>query len=609
MEKAVKPVTKCKAANNIVPFVPSPMAYDNDIYRSSGLSDAIDRTLHASAAKFTGGLSPIALLGAYADWAQHLMFSPGKQVELIEKIARKTTKLAHYTCNCTDFRKTENSDGPCIEPLPQDRRFTGQAWQKWPYNIIYQSFLLNQQWWYNATTGIRGVTQQHENVMEFSTRQILDIFSPSNFFMTNPEVIERTIEEKGKNLLRGLQNYRDDMADLMNGTKPKSETYKVGQNIAATKGKVIFQNRLMELIQYESCTDSVRPEPILIVPAWIMKYYILDLSPHNSLVKYLTEQGYTVFMISWKNPDENDRDLGMDDYRQMGVMEALDVMSKIIPNEKIHTAGYCLGGTLLSIAASAMARDGDDRLASITLFAAQTDFTEAGELSLFINDSQLVFLEDMMWEKGFLDTHKMSGTFQLLQSNDLIWSRMVRNYMMGERRDETDLMVWNSDTTRMPYRMHSEYLRQLFLNNALATGQFKVGEQPVMLSDIRQPIFAVGTVRDHVAPWRSVYKIHQLLDTEVTFVLTSGGHNAGIVSEIGHKGRHYQIKTKTSESQYQDPDSWLKETPEHDGSWWSAWINWLDERSGQSVAPPSMGNPKAGLRPLADAPGHYVFQN
>lgn len=567
----------------------------------------IDKILHASMAKITSGLSPSALMAAYADWAVHLASSPGKQSQLIEKAARKTARLAGYLGECSS-PLGENS--PCIEPLPIDKRFSDDSWQKWPFNSLYQSFLLNQQWWSNATKDVRGVTPQHENVMEFATRQILDVFSPSNYLLTNPQLLEQTQKEAGQNLVRGAQNFLDDLQQTIANKKPKAgENFVVGKQLGITPGKVIYRNHLMELIQYTPTTDEVRPEPILIVPAWIMKYYILDLSPNNSLVKHLTEQGFTVFMVSWKNPDASDRDLGMDDYRNLGVMDALDAIGKITDNAKIHAMGYCLGGTLLSIAAATMAREGDNRIQSLSLFAAQIDFTEAGELMLFINESQVTFLEDMMWEKGYLDAKQMSGAFQLLRSNDLIWSRMVHDYLMGERAPLNDLMAWNFDTTRMPYKMHSQYLRKLFLNNELSEGQYIVDGKPIYLSDIRTPAFVVGTQKDHVAPWKSVYKFHLESDSDVTFLLTSGGHNAGIVSEPGHPHRTYQIATTKKDATYIDPDSWVAKQDEHDGSWWPELATWLHSHSGKYIPPPTMGNPKKKLSVLCDAPGTYVMQD
>ncbi|THH36898.1 alpha/beta fold hydrolase [Aliishimia ponticola] len=570
------------------------------------MEQALDKGLRAAIAKFTAGLSPIALTAAYADWALHLTAAPGKRLELMEKAARKSWRLANYATFCaTNPGATET----CIDPLPQDHRFRSENWQKWPYNLMYQSFLLNQQWWYNATTGIEGVTQQHENVVEFAARQMLDVFSPSNYVLTNPDLLQRTITQGGMNLVRGWQNLLEDASRLNARQKPVgAEEFQVGENLATTPGKVVFRNRLIELIQYAPTTDKVRPEPILIVPAWIMKYYILDLSETNSLVRFLTDQGFTVFMISWMNPDEEDRDLGMDDYLSLGVMEAVTAAQTIADSDDIHAIGYCLGGTLLSIAAAAMARDGDKRLKTLTLLAAQTDFTEAGELQLFINDSQLTFLEDMMWNQGYLDTTQMAGTFQLLRSNDLIWSHVIHDYLMGERTPMIDLMAWNADPTRMPYRMHSEYLRKLYLNNDLAEGRYNLGDRPVAISDIRAPVFLVGTERDHVAPWHSVYKFNLLSDTDVTFVLTSGGHNAGIVSEPGHPHRHYRIATKLKDAAYADPERWMAETESTEGSWWSALAEWLSARSDAPVAPPPLGAKDKGYKPLCDAPGTYVFQ-
>ena len=581
-------------------------AFLRDSYAATAFAEVLDRSLHASMARFTAGVSPMTLIGAYADWAAHLSYSPGKQLQLAEKALRKWLRLVTYVNH-----RGLAADGcePCIEPLPQDKRFLGEAWRKFPYDLVYQSFLLAQQWWHNATTGIHGVNAQNEKIVAFGTRQWLDVFSPSNHLLGNPEVVERTAREMGMNLVRGAQNFVEDWERLAAGRKPVgTEAFRVGHDVAVTPGKVVYRNRLIELIQYAPATADVRPEPVLIVPAWIMKYYILDLSPHNSLVKYLTEQGYTVFMISWRNPGPADRDLSMEDYRTLGVMAALDAVSAIVPGRKAHAVGYCIGGTLLAIAAAAMARDGDDRLKSATFFAAQTDFTEAGELKLFINESQLAFLEDVMWEQGFLDSRQMAGTFQMLRSNDLIWSRMVRTYLMGERETMTALNAGNADATRLPYRQHAEYLRRLFLDNDLAEGRYPAGGQPVALSDIRVPIFSVGTESDHVAPWRSVYKCNLLTDTEVTFLLTSGGHNAGIVSEPGHAHRHYRVATKSADDRYVDPEVWLTTTPVSEGSWWPEWVAWLDARSGASVAPPRMGAGAGAYASLSDAPGNYVLE-
>jgi polyhydroxyalkanoate synthase len=422
-------------------------------------------------------------------------------------------------------------------------------------------------------------------------------------------VLNATFREGGRNLLRGYQNFIEDWERMAGGRPPVgAEDFQPGRDVAVTPGKVVYRNRLMELIQYAPTTKTVRPEPILIVPAWIMKYYILDLSPDNSLIKYLVGQGFTVFTISWKNPDPEARDLGLDDYRRLGILAALEAIEAIVPERKVHGVGYCLGGTLLAITAAGLARNGTSPFETLSFLAAQIDFTEPGELQLFINESQLRFLEDMMWEQGFLDAKQMSGAFQLLRSNDLIWSRMMREYLLGERTPMNDMMAWNADTTRMPYRMHSEYLRKLYLNNDLAEGRYEVDGRPITIADIRQPVFTVGTVKDHVAPWRSVYKWNQLSDTSVTFLLTDGGHNAGIISEPGHPRRSYQMATRAEGDLHVDPDTWASQTPKQDGSWWPAWINWLEEHSGEPVLPPDLGARDKGYAAEYDAPGTYVFE-
>lgn len=564
----------------------------------------LDRAFRSGLARLTGGLAPSALAGAFFDWAVHLAASPGKQLELAAQVMTAAAENAAFASRCA----RGGGDDPCRCALPQDNRFRAAEWRTFPFNVYAHSFLAIERWWEQATTGVRGVSKQHENAVTFAARQVLDTAAPSNFIWTNPAALERTASERGMNLVRGFSNLAEDMRRLAADQGPVgTEAFQVGKTVAVTPGKVVHRTPLAEVIQYSPSTDRVRPEPIVIVPAWIMKYYILDLSPANSLVRFLTGQGFTVFMISWKNPGAEDRDVGFDTYRTQGVLPAIEAATAITGAERVHGVGYCLGGTLLAVTAAAMARDHDERLASASFLAAQADFTEAGELMMFINESQVAFLEDMMWARGYLDAKQMSGAFQLLRSNDLIWSRVVRDYLMGERSTPIDIMAWNADTTRMPYRMHSEYLRALFLDNDLAEGRFKAGGRPIAVHDIRVPIFAVGTERDHVAPWRSVFKFHALADAEVTFVLTNGGHNAGILSEPGHEHRQFRIASHRHDEQYVDPERWLATNAPRAGSWWPAWSAWLTERSGAQVAPPLLGRTDGKFAPLGEAPGRYVL--
>ena len=520
------------------------------------------RIMHMWLGKMTAAISPISLAMAFFDWASHLTVYPSYREELGRDAMQKLGLYYTYM-----FRSLMDSETPpIVEPRAGDKRFLKDAWHHWPFNWYHQGFLLAESWWNSATKGIRGVSRHHEDVVNFTARQILDAYSPSIVPFMNPHVIETTLDTGGMNLVRGAMNFVEDLTHLLNGSPQEgSEDFVLGKNIAVTPGKVIYRNRLIELIQYEPQTEKVYPEPILIIPAWIMKYYILDLSSHNSVVKYLVEKGPTVFMISWLNPGSEDRDLSFEDYLYLGVMDALKAVRTIVPDQTVHTTGYCLGGTLQMIAAAYLAKKKYDVVKTTTNFAAQIDFEEAGELMLFIDETQLAYLEDTMWEQGYLDSYQMAGAFYLLRSNDLIWSRVIHDYHMGRRRPMIDLMAWNADATRMPFKMHSEYLRSLFLNNELSEGRFMVNNETIALSDIRTPIFSVGTVKDHVAPWESVYKIHHYTNTDNTFVLTTGGHNAGIVSEPGHPRRSYQITTSAREEPHVSASAWIKTAPQQDG--------------------------------------------
>jgi polyhydroxyalkanoate synthase len=584
--------------------------YDLDSERAPVLN--YDRMVNVALSPVWQGVSPLALAKCYFDWGAHLAMSPGKQQWLAAKAARKWHRLMLFGAEWARAQLDPRVPPPpvCIEPLPQDTRFRDPAWQTFPYVFWYQSFLLAQQWAHNATTGVRGVSRNHEQVVEFVTRQLLDIVAPSNFLWSNPAVTRETVATGGMNLVQGAYNWWNDAVRIAAGRSGATGEvrYEVGKNLALTPGRVVFRNNLIELLQYGPSTPQVWAEPILIVPSWIMKYYILDLQPANSFVKYLVDRGHTVFMLSWKNPDSRDRDLGMDDYLKSGALAALDAVRKIVPDRRIHATGYCLGGTLLAIAAAALAREGDDRLGTVTLLAAETDFEEPGELGLFIDESQIAYLEDLMWEQGYLDGKQMAGAFRLLNSKDLVWSRMVQKYLMGTREPIMDLIAWNADATRMPYRMHTDYLRSLYLNNDLAEGRYLVDGKPIAIADIRAPLFVVGTERDHVSPWRSVYKIHLYTDTDVTFLLTTGGHNVGIVNPPASSKRQYRVATRKAEERYMDPETWYAATSVKPGSWWPEWSDWIAAHCSGKAAPPPIGAPERGLPALDAAPGRYVLE-
>lgn len=588
---------------------------------------ALDEALRSQLAKVNLGLSPISLALAYTDWAMQLATSPGQQMLLAQRALALSQQVISSPLQRPLACEAE-SDAASVD----DPRFNDPAWRQWPFNVQKDSFQATNAWWHEAAQ-VEGVSSHHRHVVDFFTRQALDALSPSNWLLTNPEAIKKGHESLGQSWLKGYQNLTLDLLDRqqqkgMAATgRLKPLAFKVGQDVAITPGKVVFRNHLIELIQYTPTTATVYPQPLLIVPSCIMKYYILDLSPANSMVRYLVGQGHTVFMISWRNPDASDRELGMQDYLQLGVMDAMAAVKSRTAAPRFHAVGYCLGGTFLAIVAAALGRrqppshrrgQGKDQhrrhddavaldalpeLASVTLLAAQTDFSEPGELGVFIDDAQLKTLRESMARTGYLSGRQMAGSFQFLNSRDLVWSRNTRRYLLGQDEVGNDMMSWNADVTRLPERMHNEYLSSLFLNNALATGNYRVAGVGVALMDIRAPLLVVGTVRDHVSPWQSVYKIHLLTDTQTTFILAAGGHNAGIVSEPGHRGRSYQIDGVEKGHAWIDPDTWAAQAPVVEGSWWEAMHQWLRERSGKPVPAPVIDAKTV----LGDAPGDYVM--
>ncbi|MBS0289215.1 MAG: alpha/beta fold hydrolase [Proteobacteria bacterium] len=572
---------------------------------SSYEGEYFDKAVHVFLSKHWGWLSPASISLAMFDWYTHMGISPIKQMSIIREYQEKFG-LLFFNAFHSFFSKDYTNLITCKK---NDHRFKSHLWCEFPFNLYSQCFLLHEEVLNNATKDVRGVSHHHQNVVKFLSRQVLDIFAPSNFPLTNPEVLKVTLDSHGQNFYEGYKNYIDDIYRYIKKLPPAGcEQFEVGKNLAMTPGKVIYRNHLIELIQYEPTTPTVFRKPVLFIPAWIMKYYILDLSEHNSMVKYLVNQGHTVFMISWKNPDKEDRHLGIDDYINLGIMSALDIIEKIIPYTKVNAVGYCIGGTLLMATAAYMATRSDKRLDTITLFAAQVDFRDAGELQLFIDESQVTYLEDVMWEKGYLDGSQMAGAFSMLRSSELIYSRMIKDYLIGEREPMFDIMAWDHDTTRLPYRMHSEYLRKLFLNNLLVQGKFSVNGKKVSLGDITIPMFVVSTLTDHVSPWRSVYKIHLFCKNSIHFVLTNGGHNAGILSEPGHANRRFQMMKRKEGGKYITTESWLHSAPSMEGSWWPSWQQWLAEYSSEQTPPPKMGNPQKDIHVLHDAPGTYVHK-
>jgi polyhydroxyalkanoate synthase subunit PhaC len=564
---------------------------------------AFDRAFHAAAARIGGGLSPISLLLAYSDWVLHLATQPAESLRLALQAQRGAVELL------TSALDTAGNGQP---PPGEDLRFSHPGWQQWPFAALVHAYRSAESWWKDASA-LRGMTAHHQEVTRVFARQWLDMLSPANLPLSNPEVLERTAERLGGNFGDGARMALDDWRRQQGlpPLDPPEHPYQPGLDVAITPGKVVHRNALVELIQYAPQTPTVHAEPVFIVPSWIMKYYILDLSPHNSLVRWLVGQGHTVFIVSWRNPDEGDALLAMEDYLELGVFDPLAAIARLVPKHRVHACGYCLGGTLLAIGAAALARPSRIEraemlapLASVSLLAAETDFSEPGEMGVLIDESQVAMLEDMMAERGFLTGQQMAGSFQFLHSRELVWSARTRELLLGERLRPNDMTAWNADVTRMPAAMHSEYLRRCYLRNELAEDRYPVEGRPVSLGDIRLPIFAVGTEKDHVSPWRSVYKLHRLTSTELTFALTNGGHNAGIVSEPGHHDRHYAIHTTQPGDPAQDPDTWQANARRHEGTWWLAWHAWLLAHGSHTRVHARTIDPAAAL---CDVPGRNVM--
>lgn len=603
---------KLTHGGQILPFGPPPVAAqramterifeamsDND---QAKRSEMLDRLWHATIGQVSTGLSPAALHLAYADWIAHLAMSPNRQFQMAQNAIERWSDLGFQA-----FRYGMGEEEACC---PQDTRFheryQHEDWRRWPYNILASAHLSAEDWW-EEISKIRGMTGHHQRMVTFMHLLFLSASSPENCWLLNPEVIAKTRAELGLNFIKGAGNVMEDIRRWWGNEPPAGvEDFVVGKDVAVTKGKVVFRNALFELIQYSPRTRQVYPEPVLIIPAWIMKYYILDLSPQNSMVKYLVEQGHTVFMISWKNPDARYRDVDFTDYLKEGALQALNVVCEIVPGRKIHAVGYCIGGTLLAMLAAHLANKRQDTLQTLTLFAAQVDFTEAGQLMAFIDEAQVTYLEDIMFSQGYLRGDQVSAAFNLLKPRELIWSRLMKEYLLGERGEMFDLMAWDKDTTRLPYRMHAEYLHMLYLGNGLAEGEYDVDGDLLDLNAITTPMFVVSTERDHIAPWKSVYKIHHLTDAEITFVLANKGHNGGIVSEPGRTGREYRITTRTKGGRTIQTGKWMAQQKPKTGSWWVEWHEWLATHSGKPGTPPATGSKI--YSPLANAPGEYVYE-
>lgn len=550
---------------------------------------------------YASQIDPLNIGGAFLELTTRLMANPALLVQAHMSLWKSHMDLWHSTTQ----RMMGHDVEPTIEPEQHDRRFRHEAWEDNElFDYIKQSYLLSARWLRSTVTALHGQDEHESEKIDFFTRQFVDALAPSNFLMTNPEVLQATMESGGENLLKGLDNLLHDLrrgGGQLKISMTDNEAFALGENVAITPGKVVFQNDLMQLIQYSPSTKKVAERPILIVPPWINKYYILDLRPDNSFIRWILEQGQTVFCISWVNPDETLARKSFEDYMFEGPLAAIDVIQKATGQKDINAIGYCLGGTLLSVTLAYLAVKKKPFVHAATFIATLTDFSQPGELGVFIDEEQVSLLEEKMAERGYLDGKEMAATFNLLRANDLIWSFVVNNYLLGKEPFPFDLLYWNEDATRMPAAMHSFYLRKMYLENLLAMpGGVTLGGVPIDLAKIKVPVYMVSAREDHIAPWRSTYLATELFNGPVRFVLTAAGHIAGIVNPPVQSKYAYWTNTRRAKH----PDVWYKNAKKNEGSWWTDWVKWLQKHQGKKV---DAREPGAGkIKAIEDAPGSYV---
>jgi polyhydroxyalkanoate synthase len=545
---------------------------------------------------------PLNIANTFLELTSKMMSDPGKVVKAQMSLWQEYLQLWQNTAN----RMLGQQVAPVIEADKADKRFKDDAWEENDvFNYIKQSYLLTSRWIAQTVRDVEGLDPKTQDKVEFYTRQFVSALSPTNFAMTNPEVIRATIETKGENLVNGLKNLLTDL-ERGKGTVRISQTqydkFVVGKNIATTPGKVIFRNEMMEVIQYSPLTTEVVKRPLLFVPAWINKFYIVDLREKNSWVRWAVAQGHTVFMISWVNPDERLAQKSFENYVVDGTCVALDVVQEATGENEINAVGYCIGGTLLAATLAYLANKGDDRVKSSTFFTTMVDFSQPGELGVFIDEATISYLEGKMAERGYLDAAEMATTFNMLRENDLIWSFVVNNYLLGNDPFPFDLLYWNSDSTRMPYAMHSFYLRNFYQNNKLIEpGGLNLAGEPIDLRKIKVPTYFLSAREDHISPWKSNYQGMLNLGGANRFTLAASGHIAGVINPPAAKKYCFWVNPKTPTN----PDEWLASAQQKDGSWWPDWDAWVKKMSGKEMVPAR--EPGGGkLQPLCEAPGPYV---